>query len=246
MNVIDLREFYASRIGRVVKRLVMRRILSLTGIEMKNRNVVGYGYATPYLKPFIENGAFVCALMPSGTGADMWPKSGSHNHGGLVALCDETMLPLETSETDVIVCAHTLECADNANALMQELARILKSGGTLVMVAPVRSAMWARFDHTPFGYGRPYSFAQLRRLMRDHMFIIERVDHALVMPPFDARWLLRIGPLLDKSDWLRRFFGGVMVVTATRRTYAGVAVTADARSPVPVRTKPVAAERNLP
>ena len=41
-----------------------------------------------------------------------------------------------------------------------------KALGKLVIVTPNRRGLWARFEHTPFGTGRPFSRGQLTELLR--------------------------------------------------------------------------------
>ena len=48
-----------------------------------------------------------------------------------------------------------------------EIWRVLSGNGRLLVIAPNRRGIWARFEHTPFGHGRPYTSSQLYRLLRD-------------------------------------------------------------------------------
>jgi len=53
----------------------------------------------------------------------------------------------------------------------------------LVMVLPNRRGMWARFDHTPFGNGTPYTKAQLSQVLGDAGFSINSWGNALFHSP---------------------------------------------------------------
>jgi len=120
---------------------------------------------------------------------------------------------------------------------LREVWRVLTSEGRLVVVAPNRAGLWAHFESTPFGHGRPYSRAQLQSLLRDSLFAVERWDSALFMPPFGSRrprsgrgWE-RVGRRL----WPR--LAGVHIVEATKSLYAPAPVeSAKAR-----RLRPAAA-----
>ena len=51
------------------------------------------------------------------------------------------------------------------------IARFLALRAPLLslQVAPATGGLWARFDHTPFGHGQPYTVSQLSRLLRQEM-----------------------------------------------------------------------------
>ena len=51
MDVVDLREFYASPLGQASRRLIARRIRSRWD-DVGGATVIGLGYATPYLEQF--------------------------------------------------------------------------------------------------------------------------------------------------------------------------------------------------
>ncbi len=50
LDVLDLAEFYEAPIGQAARRLIQRR-LKLLWPELKDRRVLGYGFAVPYLRP---------------------------------------------------------------------------------------------------------------------------------------------------------------------------------------------------
>ena len=58
--------------------------------------------------------------------------------------------------------------------------------------------MWARFDTTPFGHGRPYSRRQLERLLREAMFTPTDWASALYVPPFERRMLMRSATAFER------------------------------------------------
>jgi hypothetical protein len=114
---------------------------------------------------------------------------------------------------------------------------VLAPGGRLVVVVPNRRGVWARFEHTPFGTGRPFSRGQLTALLRETNFTPGPWSDALFFPPSRRRFLLRFHQLLEKTG--RRFwpmFSGVIVVEAQKRLYQGlpVAQRASRRVFVPV------------
>src|SRR5258708_15582575 len=66
-DVVDLRDFYATRLGQVARRLMRRRI-RLLWPDLSGMRVLGLGYATPFLRPFADEAERVIALMPAGQG----------------------------------------------------------------------------------------------------------------------------------------------------------------------------------
>jgi len=52
LDVRELAEFYDSHLGAVARRIVLRR-LRLIWPNVENLRLLGYGYATPFLRPFL-------------------------------------------------------------------------------------------------------------------------------------------------------------------------------------------------
>src|SRR5436190_20955599 len=94
-NAIDLKEFYDTIQGRVVQRIIRQHIRQLWP-DTKGQRVLGLGYALPYLRPFMEEAERVIALMPMQQGAVFWPQESA----GLVSICDEAELPIESNSVD--------------------------------------------------------------------------------------------------------------------------------------------------
>ena len=91
-------------------------------------------------------------------------------------MVDEAMLPLPDASVDDLLCVHCLEVAERAGPLLREMWRVLAPEGRLLIIVPNRRGLWARFDTTPFGHGRPYSRGQLERLLTDALFTPHAVD----------------------------------------------------------------------
>jgi len=70
-------------------------------------------------------------------------------------------------------------------------------------------------------HGRPFNRAQLDSLLRDTLYVAERWDGALMMPPLKSRRLLGRGISWEKIG--RRIWpalAGVHIVEATKSMYA--------------------------
>ena len=215
-DIIDLRDFYLSRLGRVTQRMIRRRI-RLMWPDVSGYAVLGLGYATPYLHPFMEEAARVSAVMPRAQGVLHWPPEGAR----LVTLADETALPFADNSVDRILLVHALESSEHLRVMMREVWRILAGDGRLLAVAPNRRGIWARSGATPFGLGYPFTGSQLSRLLRDNMLTPLRSGTALFVPPLSSQMALAAAPAWEKlgERWFRGF-AGVVLAEASKQIYA--------------------------
>jgi SAM-dependent methyltransferase len=218
-DVIDLRDFYATRLGQVARRMIRRRI-RLLWPDLGGMRVLGLGYATPFLRPFIDEAERVVALMPAEQGVLPWPTEGPNS----VALAEETELPLQDYSIHRVLLVHALEHSEHARLLLKEIWRVLAGGGRLLAVVPNRRGIWARLERTPLGMGHPYTAGQLARLLRDEHFTPERTAAALFMPPTTSRVMLRAAPAWEQlgERWFTTF-AGVVLAEATKEIYAKTA-----------------------
>jgi SAM-dependent methyltransferase len=226
MDVVDLRDFYVGRLGQVARRQLRVRIRRVWP-DVTGMRVLGLGYATPYLRPFIGEAERVFALMPAAQGVLTWP-AGEKN---LVALGDEGELPLQDYSIDRVLLVHGLEFSERSRALLNEVWRVLAGGGRLLVLVPNRRSLWAVNSGTPFGQGNPYSHAQLSRLLRDSQFTPERSDAALFVPPSTkSRMILRSAGAFERigARWFNRF-GGVVMIEAAKQLYRPAAERAENR-----------------
>ncbi|NBC31255.1 MAG: methyltransferase domain-containing protein [Alphaproteobacteria bacterium] len=214
-DVVELREFYRSSLGRVARRMIRRRVREIWP-DTRGQVILGLGYATPFLRQFQEEAERVFAVMPARQGVHGWPEDGR----GLVALAEDTDLPLPDMSVDRVLLVHGLEMAENRRGLMRECWRVLNGCGRLLVVVPNRRGIWARADTTPFGQGRPYSGSQLTRMLQDMLFVPEREMRALFVPPMRWPFLLTAAPAWEEigARWFQTF-AGVVVVEAAKQLY---------------------------
>src|SRR5712692_5618781 len=218
IDVVDLRNFYAMRLGVVARRFVGRGIRRRFA-DTRGMSVVGVGYATPYLGLFREEAERCLAFMPAAQSVIKWP---SHRPG-LAALTDELALPLADAAVDRVLLVHALEMSQQADALLREVWRVLASGGRLLAVVPNRRGLWARMDTTPFGHGRPYSRPQITHLLREAWFTPVAWGEALYVPPIQRGWFLRSAVAWERTGaTLSAPFAGVHLVEATKQVYRAI------------------------
>jgi SAM-dependent methyltransferase len=217
-DVVDLRDFYAQRLGTVARRFVGRGIRTRWA-DTRGQRVLGVGYATPYLGLFREEAERCLAFMPAVQGVVKWPT----DKPSLAALVDELELPLPDAAVDRVLLVHALEMAHDPGALLREVWRVLAGGGRMLVVVPNRRGVWARLDTTPFGHGRPYSRSQITQLLREAWFTPSGWGEALHVPPVARGWFLRSAPAWERvGATIAAPFAGVHIVEATKQVYRAI------------------------
>ena len=73
-SIEELRTFYGEPAGALARRLLARRLDDAWG-EAGGCDVLGLGYATPWLDAFV-GARRVVAAMPGGQGVELWPSVG--------------------------------------------------------------------------------------------------------------------------------------------------------------------------
>lgn len=108
---------------------------------------------------------------------------------------DVTVLPFGNDQFDVVLCSHVLEHVPDDRKAMRELHRVLKPGGTGIILVPIergraatyedpsitdpaeRKKVYGQFDHVRI-YGSDYT-----ERLRDAGFSVEEIDPARAMDP---------------------------------------------------------------
>lgn len=225
----DIRSFYKTKAGRLLRRLISGHIDDLWP-DMRGRTIMGCGHVTPYLQSWLENADNVFAVMTAGQGIHFWPEKPDSSKGR-TCLAEEEMLPVETESVDNILLLHGLEHVEDPGVYLDELWRVLKSQGRMLVIVPSRLGLWARADWTPFGHGRPYSLHQLQHDLQDHLFVIERVEKALFMPPFKSFFVLRTAFALESfGRFIFPGLAGLHIVEVSKQLYAGKLKKSKARA----------------
>lgn len=215
-DVVDLNAFYRSKQGRIARQLLQSRIRGIWP-SVSGLSVAGLGYATPYLKQFKDEAERVIAIMPANQGVTHWPRA----EPGLVCLSEETQLPIGDLSVDRLLLVHSLENSERMRDALREAWRVLNGVGKMIIVAPARRGFWSRNERTPFGHGKPFSSAQLTKLLRDCQFEPGETQRALYMPPSQTKLLQQVAPAAERIG--QKFFtrlGGVLIIEATKQIYA--------------------------
>lgn len=213
-GVLELREFYATPLGRVARQMVSRKVAEAWG-DTHGLDVLALGYATPFLDGLGDDASRAVAVMPAAQGVECWPVGGSNR----ACLAPESALPLPNALFDRVLAVHALEESDNPLLLLEEICRVMAPSGRVILAVAARHGLWADAETSPFGHGRPFSRRQLETLLREAELSPVSWTRALYAPPVNwaSRWaegFEQAGALLWPS------FAGVILMEAIKQTFA--------------------------
>ncbi len=213
-DVLELRQFYASPLGGAAREMVTRKVVESWG-DGRSLDILGLGYATPFLGPLRPAARRVVAAMPAQQGVEVWPQG----EANLACLAGEDGLPFPNALFDRILAVHALEESPDPIALLREVWRVLAPAGRAIIVVTARNGVWGNAESTPFGHGRPYSRRQLGEQLREAGLEPSGWTRALYAPPiaWTARWaetFEQVGSRLWPG------FAGLMLMEAVKQTFA--------------------------
>ena len=210
--------FYGSARGSVACRLLRRQLLAIWP-DLTRQQVLGLGFASPYLRAWRGQAARCVAAAPVQVGVARWPTVAAN----LACAVEEHALPFPDLSFDRVLLVHGLEAAESPRAMLREVWRVLKDDGRLLVVTPNRIGLWAQIESTPFGHGQPYSPGQIGRLLARQMFRVERREFALYVPPTRLRIMLRSAPFWEQAGRAAvPNLGGVTITEAIKDAYAAM------------------------
>jgi len=93
-------------------------------------------------------------------------------YGGIDYVCDATAIPVTDGSFDAVLCTEVLEHVPAPDALVRELARVLRAGGRLMLTAPLGSGIHQEPFHFYGGY-TPYWY---RRFLAEAGFADIRIE----------------------------------------------------------------------
>lgn len=235
-DVSEIRQFYQSPLGRLTAKILGDTIRAFTSdapAPQQDDCLVGVGYPLPYFDQWHEQNTI--AVMGAKQGVVRWPAHGPSR----IVLTEDHILPFADQSIEQIFMVHAIESADYLRELMDEVWRVLKPNGRVVLVVPNRAGLWAKSDRTPFGYGRPFSMKQIRALLYDAQFVIENDRRALYFMPSHNRLSLWMAPMLEKlGEIVMPRLGGVMLIEASKRLYNATPIRVTQTAPKPKIAKP--------
>ncbi|MDE0954917.1 MAG: methyltransferase domain-containing protein [Pseudomonadales bacterium] len=118
----------------------------------------------------------------------------SHRHLGGHAVMDPHQLPLATETIDLLVLQHVLDMSDNPHQILREAARVINSGGRLVITGLNPYSFWGFWRRLRLKRGVPWraNFLAQHRL-KDWLTLLSFGDFD-IKPVYDcspAKWKTR-------------------------------------------------------
>ncbi|AEG61042.1 class I SAM-dependent methyltransferase [Desulforamulus ruminis] len=168
-------------------------------------------------------------------GIDISPEMVEHcKKIGLMARRESvTRLSFEDQSFDLVLCLDVLEHLENDQKALEELKRVLRPGGLLLITVPSFSWLWGRHDELNQHYRR-YDSGELQQILQSAGFQVERSTYFnfFLLPPV---WLVRkLGRMLPafggKTDFqfgcgrLNLFFYAVMKLEAVLMDYVNLPI----------------------
>ena len=213
-DVLELREFYASPLGGAARTMIAGKLAEAWG-GGRDLDILGLGYATPYLEDLRKAARRTVAAMPADQGVEAWPGPA----GVLACLAQEGALPFRNALFDRVFLVHALEESDDPLAVMREVWRVLAPAGRVIVCAANRRGGWSNAEATPFGHGRPYTRRQLESLVREAELEPVAWSRALYAPPW--AWSARFADGLEQAGArLWPMMSGVILLEAVKQTFA--------------------------
>src|SRR6185312_11916235 len=138
-DVIDMRDFYRTSLGQATSRTLRRQIRALWP-DVSGLAVMGFGFATPYLRQFRSEAERVIACMPAAQGVLRWPPEAANQ----VLLADEAELPLPDMSCDRSPRVPALDRGGQLRPRLCELWCAAAGRGRGLAIVPYRRRSWTR------------------------------------------------------------------------------------------------------
>lgn len=215
-HITDFYNFYNSPLGNITQTVILNMVKEFWP-SMAHYTALCMGYPLPYLNVFQADNEKIFVFMPAQQGVVPWPETGPCS----VSLVEENYLPLADESVDRILLVHCLEHSEQAHHFLREVWRILSPQGRLLVITPNRRGLWARFDHTPFGHGNPYTMTQLCTALKNTQFTPIIQKRGLYIFPSQSRIMLTLSPLIESiGSKIMPKFSGLVALECTKQIYA--------------------------
>lgn len=171
--------------------------------------------------------------------------SKSRGTTGLVR-ADLESLPFGASSFDVVTALDVLEHVDNDLAAMDELLRVTRTGGVLVITVPAYGFLWSEHDEA-LHHRRRYAASELRNKLTNAGFEVERITYYITFLFFPILFMRFAQSLSKKSihaktshiilpRWLNSLLVGILAFERLLLNWInfpfGVSIVCLARKPV--------------
>jgi len=119
-------------------------------------------------------------------------KEGSHQRR---ILCDACFLPIKTNIIDAVICSEVIEHLEEPHSILEEIVRVLKPKGKLVISTPNKESMFLQIQNSlriprlhdwryVESHFQVYSPKEFDALLEEHGFRIKKKAKSTAFPPF--------------------------------------------------------------
>ncbi len=235
LDITDLLDFYDTPLGQCAQSAISDRVNTLWG-NLSGLDVLGIGYAPPYLERLEGEPRRVISHMSARQGGHSWCWRDQMN---ACVISRDRQLPFMDAVFDRVLLVHSLEETSHTPSLLREVWRVSAPEARIIIIAPNRASFWSISDRTPFGHGRPFTTRQLKRLMREALIEPKAWTRSLYTPPLN--W-----PIFTSSSdgWERAGeifvsrLGGVNLIEGVKRVRVEPGNPSKARIVAPGKIRP--------
>jgi SAM-dependent methyltransferase len=169
------------------KRLLFRRLLGAR-LDRRGLKILDVGCGTGAVAVDFSKHGTVTATDRSPAALALARSRGVDN----AVAADATELPFADGTFDLVTAFDIIEHVEDDRAMVAEIARVLRPGGTAAIHVPAWPAMWSRHDEI-LEHQRRYTRRGLRQLLEASPLAIERLgwSSCAILPPAAAVRALR-------------------------------------------------------
>jgi SAM-dependent methyltransferase len=169
----------------VGRRRILARLLDEPLRELDSPQILDIGCGTGATMGFLERYGQV-------TGIDVSPKAIRYcreQNQSRLCLADGASLPFADRSFDLVTALDLLEHLPQETRGLQEMRRVLKSGGRMILFVPAFMFLWSDFDRFS-GHHRRYTRRELRQRVEEAGFDVVKISYFDTFL-FPAVWAVR-------------------------------------------------------
>ena len=214
MDIGKIQNFYETPLGHYARGVLRSKLKK--NLDGKSKTILASLGAYAYVEDYLTDGG---DLFFQTYKQDLkFPECAQ----GRVVESSRYQWPHRAESVDALIMGHDIEFADDIDAYLREVWRVLKGEGQVFIVIPSRKGRWIRGDHTPFGYGQACHLKNLRRSFEKTHFKIDHIVPSLFFPPYEPK--TKIGHWeRDFVDMVGEYCGisaGVYIIELSKHIYA--------------------------
>ncbi len=151
----------------------------IRSFKMKNPEILDVGCGTGGNLKVLDRVGSTCGTDITGRAVEFCRMNGLDN----VMKCGIEEIPLKDEVFDIIVCLDVLEHLDNPSTGLDELRRVLKDDGRIIVTVPAFTSLWGQHD-IALGHLRRYRRRTLTRVLEESDFEVLKMSYLYFMSFF--------------------------------------------------------------